>query len=86
MKAGMYMALEEYRVILSVQDMAETRLLPSTSGARPVATRKNKGKVSRSRSMKIQAFQIPISKAGVADMAYFFFEIFLIAIHVLDGV
>jgi hypothetical protein len=28
-------------------------------------------------SMKIQAFQIPISKAGTADMIYFLFEIFL---------
>ena len=28
-------------------------------------------------SMKIQAFQIPISKTGIADMIYFLFKIFL---------
>jgi len=28
-------------------------------------------------SIKIQAFQIPISNAGIADMIYFLFKIFL---------
>jgi hypothetical protein len=28
-------------------------------------------------SMKIHAFQIPISKTGIANMVYLFFEIFL---------
>jgi hypothetical protein len=37
-------------------------------GALPVATRKKKGKVSKSRTMKIQAFQMPISKAGISDI------------------
>jgi hypothetical protein len=34
--------------------------------------------------MKIQAFQIPISKAGIADMIYFLFKIFLIHIYTGD--
>jgi len=37
-------------------------------------------------SMKIQAFQIPISKTGIADMIYFLFEILLINIYVVNGV
>ena len=35
-------------------------------------------------SMKIQAFQIPISKTGIADMIYVLFEIFLVNICVGD--
>jgi len=37
-------------------------------------------------SMKIQAFQIPISKTGIADMIYFFYKIFSANVYVVDGV
>jgi len=35
-------------------------------------------------SMKIQTFQIPISKTGIAGMIHFFFKIFFVNIYIGD--
>jgi hypothetical protein len=37
-------------------------------------------------SMKIQAFQIPISKTGIAGIIYFLSKIFSGKMYVVDGV